>query len=115
MGVFESLLNGSFAVSRRTGSSDGQGGWSIGYVALGSVRGRLRPASSEERLSALQEQRRITHVFYCLATEDVARGDRLEGLGIVVDVEGVREPSRAAKHLECDCLEVQRELRVDGS
>jgi len=110
MGVFESLLNRDYELTRRDRISDGQGGWQIVYGALGTVRGRLRPATSQERESAALEQRHISHVFYCVAGTDIARGDQVEGDGIVVDVMGVREPSRADHHLEVDCLERQAEI-----
>ena len=68
-----------------------------------------KPASAEERTVAAQEQRRLSHVFYCDANEDIQRGDRLTEDGITVEVLGIREPSRARHHLECDCWETQIE------
>lgn len=108
MSVFGSLLNHRFIHYRPSRASDGQGGWVVSRVAVGAIWGRLRPASSEERLVAQQEQRRLSHVFYCDATEDVRRGDTLAADGIEVEVLAVREPSRAGHHLECDCWESQQ-------
>lgn len=105
MGVFESLLNNTFTVERRTRTSDGQGGWTIGYTALGSVEGRIRPATSREREVADQEEQQISHVLYVVASEDIARGDRVTSGDLTVEVLGVREPSLAGEHLEIDCLE----------
>ena len=114
MTVFESLLNRNFFVFRRERAADGQGGWPFDFVQQpGTVRGRIRPASSAERERAGQERRDITHVFYAVSGADVARGDRLVTDGLVVDVEGVREPSRAGHHLEVDCREVQQEVGVE--
>jgi head-tail adaptor len=113
MSVFTSLLNHTFTVSRRRRTPDGQGGWAIDYVALGTIQGRIRPATSVEREQAALEQRQITHVFYCLASETIARGDRLTVGDLVVDVEGIREPSKAGEHLEVDCLEIQQEQSVE--
>jgi len=116
MTVFASLLNNTFAHSRRRRTPDGQGGWAIDYVALGTIQGRIRPATSVEREQAALEQRQITHVFYCLAGEDVSRGDRLTLDSLTVDVDGVREPSKAGEHYEIDCLEIQVETsQEDGS
>ena len=109
MTVFTSLLNRAYAITRRRRTPDAQGGWVIDYIPAGIIQGRLRPASSAERIAALQEQRTITHVFYCLAGSDIGRGDRVTGDGVTVDVEGVREPSRADHHLEIDCTETQQE------
>lgn len=114
MSVFESLLNRTYAVSRRRRTPDAQGGWAIDYVAIPPIRGRLRPASSAERLIAQQEQRDLTHVFYCLEGEDIARGDRITGDGITVEVDAVREPSRADHHLEIDCMEKQFEQTLEA-
>ena len=116
MSVFESLLNNDFVQSRRRRTPDGQGGWAIDYVSLGAIRGRLRPASSRERTEAQQQGREITHVLYVVAGTDIKRGDRVTLNSLVVDVEAVREPSRAGEHLEIDCREIQQEQTLeDGS
>lgn len=107
--MFDSLLNNEFTHERRTRAHDGQGGWSIGYSGQGTVRGRIRPASSQEREVAMAEERQITHVFYTLADEDIQRGDRLTCDDLVVEVEAVREPSLMGHHLEVDCMERQKE------
>jgi SPP1 family predicted phage head-tail adaptor len=111
--VFESLLNHDCSVSRRRRTSDGQGGWSKDYVPIGTLRGRIRPASSAEREQAMLEQRQITHVFYCLASEDVVRGDRLIVEDLTVDIDALREPSKAGHHYEFDALERQFEVSVE--
>ena len=116
MSVFESLLNNTFTISRRDRISDGQGGWAIVYAAIDSVQGRIRPASSEEREVAKMEQRSISHVLYVVHGTDIARGDRVECDDLIVDVQGIREPSKMGRHLEIDCLEVQHEATVvEGS
>lgn len=115
MSAFESLLNNTFAVFRRERNPDSQGGWAITYAQIGSVVGRIRPASSAELTVALAEQRQISHVMYVLAGTDIARGDMVIGAGLAVDVQGVREPSQADHHLEVDCMETQREATEVGS
>ena len=117
--VFISLLNFSFYAVRQERTSDGQGGWSIGFVALPNIQGRLRPANAREREIAAQEQRVITHIFYCQTTADLGRGDYLSPAEIIIDgadlraadiivqVEGIREPSTAGEHFEIDCIEYQ--------
>ena len=112
--LIEILFNHSFVQSRRERASDGQGGWGVEYTVIDTISGRLRPASSEERSVARQDQRRLTHVFYCLAGTDVARGDLISGDAVTVDVLAVREPSRADHHLEIDCEEVQREVSSEA-
>ena len=109
MSVFESLLNNTFIVERRVRASDGQGGWTISYSASGTMEGRIRPATANERVVADAEQEQITHVLYVLAGEDIARGDRVTCGDLVVEVLGVREPSEAGHHYEVDCLERQKE------
>ena len=110
MTVFESLLNNTFTVGKRARVGDGQGGWTITYIATGTVLGRIRPATANERIVADAEQQQITHVLYVLAGEDVARGDRVTCGDLVVEVLGVREPSAAGHHYEIDCLERQKEV-----
>ncbi len=106
---FEALLNRTYTLARRERVSDGRGGWPWSYVDQGTVKGRLRPASSAERTAAQQEQREISHVFYCAYDEDVKRTDRLTADGITVYVDAIRKPSRADHHLEVDCSETQVE------
>jgi head-tail adaptor len=113
MSVFTGLLNNIFTVERRVRTPDAQGGWVIGYISITPIQGRLRPASSTEIVAAQQEQRTISHVFYCEAGEDIARGDRITGDDITVDIMAIREPSRADHHLEIDCLETQIETSAE--
>lgn len=110
--TFESLLNNIFTIYRRTRTSDGQGGWTITYSEVEDAEGRIRPASSEERSVAQQEERDITHVLYLLTTADVERGDLVVYGDLQVEVLGVREPSLAGHHLEVDCLETQEEVAI---
>ncbi len=114
MSLFSTLLNHDFTVRRRTRTNAGHGRWPIGYEDIGTVRGRLRPASSGERQVAAQEGRQITHVFYCEAGADIARGDELDGADKTVEVLGVRNPSQAGHHLEIDCLEQQGEATTEA-
>lgn len=115
MSVFTSLLNHDFTVERRFRSLDGQGGWQFAYQPIGTVTGRIRPASSTEIVAAQQELRTITHVFYCEFGEDVQRGDRLTYADLTVDVNARRGPSRANKFWEIDCREIQVEVSEAGS
>lgn len=107
MGIFESLLIDTFTVERMDRFPDGQGGWIISYGAIGTVEGRIRPASAAEREIAATEERHISHVLYTVADEEIARGDRLTTGDLTVEVMGVREPSHMAHHWEIDCLERQ--------
>lgn len=116
LGVFTSLLNNTASLYRRRRTSDGQGGWVIDYVANGTAACRIRPASSSEREVAMKEERQITHVLYVVADTDIERGDRVTVDGLTVDVDAIREPSKAGHHLEVDCLERQVEVsEEDGS
>jgi len=108
--IFRAMLNNTFAVERRSRVPDGQGGWAIVFAGVGQIRGRIRPANSNERLVAESEEQQITHVLYCDAGEDVARGDLVTVDDLTVEVLGVREPSQMGFHWEIDCLERQQEV-----
>jgi SPP1 family predicted phage head-tail adaptor len=107
--VFQSLLNNTGTDYRRRRAPDGQGGWSIDYVDNGASNCRIRPASSAEREVAMSEERQITHVLYVEYGTDILRGDRYLVDGLLVEVDAIREPSKANEHLEIDCLERQQE------
>ena len=114
MRTIESLFNHTFTVSRSTRISDGQGGWLLGYVEIGEIRGRLRPLGSSERVVADQQQAAISHVLYCSADSDIERGDLVSGAGKTVQVIAVREPSHAGHHYEIDCQEIQKEPETEA-
>lgn len=114
--VFHSLLVTTFAVSRERKTSNGQGGWVIDYVPNGEILGRLRPASGAEALAASQTGFTLTHILYTDFGVDVQRGDRVDGGGVLVYVEGVRDPSQIHEHLEIDCYSLQDAAETeDGS
>ena len=110
MSAFEGLLNNTFVISRRDRVDDGQGGWTIVYGDVASVQGRIRPATSAERLVADREERQITHVLYVVHGADIERGDLVVCDDLQVEVLGIREPSKAGQHLEIDCMEHQPEV-----
>jgi len=109
MSVFTSLLNNTFTVARATRASDGQGGWIATFADVGTLAGRLRPmiGRGNERVVADSEEQQITHVLYCEAAEDIARGDTITSGDLTVEVLGLREPSLAGHHWEIDCMERQ--------
>lgn len=113
MRAFDALLIHPFTISRRARIDDGRGGAPVTYTEIGTERGRIRPASSEERQIAAQEGRQISHVLYLRGGADIGRGDQVEGAGLMVDVLAVREPSRAGHHLEIDCRERQSEAEAE--
>jgi len=103
------LYNQTFTITRTERTPNGVGGWEEAPVVVGTVRGRLRPASGAEREIARQEGRELSHVLYVAADTDIARGYTVTGAGATVEVQGVRNPSHADHHLEIDCRERQRE------
>jgi len=113
MSAFEGLLNNTFEVLRRDRVADGEGGWSIVYTMVGTLPGRIRPATSTERVVADSEEQQITHVLYVVAGADVGRGDIVTCGDLQVEVLGVREPSLAGHHWEIDCLERQIEISAE--
>ncbi|MDZ4346861.1 MAG: phage head closure protein [Candidatus Binatia bacterium] len=107
MSVFTSLLIDSFVISRESQADDTQGGWTVSWVDVVTIDGRLRPASASEREVAQQEQSKLSHVLYCEVDVDIVRGNLVTGAGKTVKVIAVREPSHMGHHLEVDCEEIQ--------
>jgi SPP1 family predicted phage head-tail adaptor len=110
--MFKSLLNCVFTVNRRTRTADNQGGHTIGYSAIGTIEGRIRPASGSEKVSANAEGRQISHVLYTEASVDVERGDQISFGPRNFEVLGIRNPSMAGHHFEIDCMEIQKEVHA---
>jgi SPP1 family predicted phage head-tail adaptor len=113
MTVFNSLLNNTFTAWQPQRTSDGQGGWLTTFTSAGTVLGRMRPRSSAEADVADREERQITHVLYVavgdVIGDQIRRGWLIELGSLLVEVQGVREPSQANEHLEIDCRERQLE------
>ena len=108
MGLIAALYNHTWTLTRKTRTSDGHGSFPASETTVGTLRGRMRPASATERTLAAQRLAEISHVFYCGADEEVQRDDVLSGEGRTWRVIAVREPSYAGHHLEVDCLEQQK-------
>src|SRR3972149_2565779 len=115
MTVFQSLLNHNFAVERRVRTLDHQGGWLINYSPINAILGRLRPASSAEIIAAQQEQRRLSHSFYCVAVEGIVCGDRIPGKGVRGDVVPMCDRSRADSYEKSKRVEIQAAVAEAGS
>lgn len=115
MTVFESLLNNTASIERRRRTGDGQGGWVIDYVPVGTAAVRVRPASAGEREVAQAEGSDVSHVLYAVYGADIERGDRVTVRDLVLAVLAVREPSLAGEHIEVDCTERQVEATEEGS
>ena len=108
MGLIEALYNHTWTLTRKTRTGNGHGSFPVTETSVGTVRGRMRPASANERTLAAQRQAEVSHVFYCGADEDVMRDDALSGQGRTWRVVAVRDPSHAGHHLEVDCIEMQK-------
>lgn len=113
--MIDALYIHTLTISRPTRTTDGQGGWTIGYSEVAAISGRLRPKGASERTVAQAGQAEITHTLYCAADTDVQRGDLVSGEGKVVEVVAVREPSHMGHHLEVDCTEIQQAGEEAGS
>jgi len=101
------LFNKTLTLQRKVTVDDGQGGTYLDWQTVATIRGRLRPASAQERTVAAKEQAVISHVLYCGTTDDVRRGDRVVSGRLTVEITAVREPSYAGHHLECEGMAVQ--------
>ncbi|MCK9495201.1 MAG: head-tail adaptor protein [Dehalococcoidia bacterium] len=100
--VFRSMLNADVEVLGVTYTPDGQGGATVTEAVLRTVRGRLRPVSPSERMSAGRLEVDFSHVLYVEAGDEPTPGqtvrlkDRPAHLYRVV--ENV-EPSYAEHHV----------------
>jgi len=108
MSLIDSLFISMFTQSRMSRTADGQGGWAESWSDMGTIDGRMRPATATEQVVAMQRQVGISHVLYCDAEVEVLREDRLTGEGRTWRVVAVREPSHMGHHLDIDCEELQK-------
>ncbi|MBN1248467.1 MAG: head-tail adaptor protein [Anaerolineae bacterium] len=118
MTAFTSLLIDTITIWMPVRVNDGQGGFALSYANAGTVEGRIRPASSSERTVAMSEERQITHVLYTetLLTSggsEFGRGSLAVVGDLIVEIQGVRNPSNMAHHYEIDCLERQQEIGME--
>lgn len=114
--VFLSMMNNVAVILRQRLVSDDQGGFITGYAGVAVQNSRIRPASSSEKVEAQREERWITHVLYVPHGTDVRRGDKVIIDDLIVEVQAIREPSKAGHHLEVDCLEREFDSTVaEGS
>lgn len=105
---FDGLLIHTLAISRRGGSSDGAGGFTLDYAPLSSVRGRMSTAGSGSKEIVLGEKwdAIVTHIAFMRPT-DIRRDDRISLDGVNYRVIQVKEPSRFGHHLEVLCEQIQ--------
>ena len=115
MTLISSLYNNTWTVTRKTRTTDGQGGYTATWATSSTVEGRMRPASATERTEAMLLKYEVDNILYCATDEDIVRGDRITKDGRTWDVEAVRDPSYASfndepgNHLEIDLTERQKE------
>lgn len=110
MGIITNLLNKTASIYRRTRTTDGQGGWTIGYSLVETASVRVSPKSGSEQEIAATDDRKITHSVYSLTTADIERGDKLVIGDLSLEVLDVKEPSLLGHHYEIDCVEWQKEV-----
>lgn len=99
---FRDLLNAEFEHQRKTVTQDQYGDPIETWVTLGTIRGRLRTASVQERTAAALVAQVVEYVVYLSPEADVQRGDRLVHPEATVEVTFVRNPSLAGHHLEAE-------------
>lgn len=109
---FKSLLIHDVRVYRKNRVPDSQGGFIEEFVLQAEFKGRLRPASSTEKMRAAKWDSEISHVLYSLTDADIERSDIVRAGGNRVRVIAVREPSHIGHHFEIDCQEIQLEQKI---
>lgn len=104
---FKSLLNKDFVILQPGIASDSQGGHTVNYTVLGSIKGRLSRNSGGENETADNQKWEARYRFYTAGDSTI--GNQIErnfliGLGsLVVEVDGAMNPSQKSHHLEIDC------------
>lgn len=103
--MIETLMNKTISVYTATRTSDGRGGWTLGYSLNRSIVGRISQKSGKEGSQAVSHYGEVTYTVYTL--EALKRGDFLLVDGLELEVLTVRNPSLISHHFESDCKEVQ--------
>lgn len=102
----QALYNTTVEVRRDNETSDGQGGVTKTPVLVGTVRGRISPASLAERTVASREESLLTDHLYCDESdaEDIQRQDVLTepSTSRTFKVLGIRYPSVRGQHVRVD-------------
>lgn len=95
------LFNHEFTHQRQETTIDPEGIPVTTWVTLGTIRGRLRPATVQEAFIAAAMTTTLEYVFYCGPETDIRRGDRVVLGDTKVVIVAVKDPGFAGHHLEC--------------
>jgi len=89
------LLTHSLVLERKERMSNGKGGFVEDYLPVGSMVGRVNPASNRELEIAHQKQAEVTHYIYLAADSDIKVNDRIlfEGRSFRVTIPNADTPS----------------------
>jgi|SRR5690349_22937904 len=102
-------LREKLTVWRPTSTSDGQGGTSIGFVQVGTVRAKVSQPAAAEQIEAQQAGTTMTMIVHLRPDADVRRGDELRRAdGDHLRVKYTIHPSEP-EYLRADCEQIQSE------
>jgi len=98
------LLIHTGSVTRKSYTSDSQGGFTYSYItAVASFPCRISRTGTSNRVVADQEQGIATHTIYALSGLDVKKEDIIVALNDSYEVLGIAKPSIRDSHIEISC------------
>lgn len=98
------MFRPGFELYRSTKTSDGQGGWTEGYVKIADISGRAYPARGLEALRGEQQTGVVRWTFACPAATDIRERDQIRFDGRKLKVEAV-PVTGSGRRKQCACEE----------
>ena len=105
----EGMFNNNFTPQTVVRTADNTGGFTETWTDGTAFRGRMRPLSAQERLSADRVTAWATHRLYCSVDVTIDETYRISFNSRTFEVKGVMKPSEqddGPAHLEIDLLEI---------
>lgn len=103
---FNQMLNKVLIIERKKPTPDGAGGETLAWVAIGTTKAMVSPASLNSVVKYQAMGVNISHTVYLPPTAEVIDGDRfLYGARRLYVKGGPKNPAEAGHHLEVQCEE----------
>ena len=100
-------LNARLVLERPEETPDGQGGATVGFVAVASLWAGIEPVAAKADEAAGTMSFTVTHRIWLRRRDDLAGGMRLRKGARLFAIRAFRDPDETGRYLICDCEEIK--------